>query len=102
MITSAPINLKDIADIRFIKESQGPNISILKTRLKRSELLKRMTDQNLINHAARIKGYDKQSELMYATIIDSTLDGQPARSVVFHTKPVPNSYVVLNGKVVSQ
>lgn len=96
MITSAPINLKDIADIRYIKARP------ITARLSRVSLRQRMADESLINFMAQALGYRKASnapQFAYIKLTTYRYQRRSAKEVVFTNERVVGHYELTNGKV---
>lgn len=98
MITNCPVDLKDVVDIRWIKKTNSIRSGLI-AKLNRRALEARMTEEALINHAARIRGYNgKVDAPQYAHV--ETQCGN--RKVLFTGKAGPGSYRLQEGVIIGK
>jgi len=94
MITSTPINLKDISDARYVQSSQYP--VGLTARLNRRALQAAIDEKNLVAFIAKANGYQK--ETIWATAVDTPT----GKGITFYPFPLIGAYIVDHGRVLGK
>lgn len=94
MITSTPVNLKDIADIKFVQESRKPSEFLLAL----GKLKQRVADEALVNYVARQHGYTECPNAA-APQFASVERNATGKTAVFHNNCIIGHFKLINGQV---
>ena len=106
MITSAPVDLRQISDIQWIKNTglrtkRNPQREEIQKRIgkfSRKEILKRSTEEGLIGWACRAKGYTGGNCPPFAHVIYNGTEVD----VVFSSRSNVGYYKLRNGRVIGR